>query len=179
MSDLEAASRALIVPLVRGERTRPLSTREQIRLSAWGYKTGIMLALAHPQDERHVPPEHYRHFRDTVKPSDGTTIWIGGLIPTLAGGTDFRAGWSKPERLDFWKRDGTLDRHGYRLSFSIAHLVFQVVFEPYGNKLGRPRTTRDIWTRIRPVSKGEWPPGRWLSVDALEGLAEGRFIPAR
>jgi len=179
MSELEDSSRDLLVPLVRGERTWPLAAQEQVRLSAWGYKTGTMLALALPQDERWVPPEHYRRFGDTGKPPDGTTIWIAGLVPTLAGGTDFKAGWSKPERLDFRKRDGTLDRHGYRLSFSIAHLVFQVVFEPYGNKLDRPRATRDIWTRIRPISKGEWPPGRWLNLDELERLAEGRFIDPR
>jgi hypothetical protein len=43
----------------------------------------------------------------------------------------------------------------------------------------RPREMRDIWTRIRPVSKGEWPPGRWLVVDDLATLAGGRFIPMR
>jgi hypothetical protein len=178
MSQLEAASKPLVTSMVRAEHQGSLSASEQIRLATWGYKTGIMLAVAHPEDQRWVPREHYRYLYENRKPPNGVHIWIAALVPEHPDGSGLRTGWSTGERLDFWRGDETLDRQGYRLTFSVIALVFQIVFEPYGNKLGRPRETRDIWTRIRPVSKGDWPPRRWFTTDALPGLVGGKFINA-
>lgn len=164
LSDLETRTKELLSPLVLGQRTRSLTVPEQKKLAVWAYKTAIVLALMPPSEERFVPLEHYREFRETQTPPDDTWIWLAGLAPNSGHG-EFRAGWSQPEPLDYSTPDGRpKDRHGYRLSFSVVSLVFQVVWDAYGARLARIGESRDIFTRIRPISKGEWPRRRLLTI---------------
>ena len=177
MSDLQGKSKDLVTELILDRRTSSLSTTEQIRLSTWLYKTGVMIALAYPEDSRFVLPQDYRYFYDHRKPPDGTSVWIAALLFEPG---DNQVGWGKPERLDFSLADGTpIHPHGYRLSFSVVSLVCQIVGDPHGGKFDRPREFRDVWTRIRPISKGAWPPGRRLAAASLEDVAGGRIFPGR
>jgi len=177
MSDLEGEAKALVSALVLNQRTTPLSHREQIKLSKWLYKTGIMLALAYPADARFVLESDYRFFYEHRKPPDNTSICIAGLIPQIAGRDVVRTGWAKPERLDYSRLDGTpVEPPGYRLSFSVLSLICQILRDPHGGKFERPREFRDVWTRVRPVSKGAWPPKRWFPAEAIEDIAQGRIF---
>jgi hypothetical protein len=185
MSELEVRSKNVLTPLILGTRTAPLSESEQIKVSAWGFKTGIMLALAYPKEERHVLPDDYRFFKNHLKPPPGTFTWIARVAPDLGTG-QYQAGFSKPRRLHFWKSDGTLDHEGYGLTFSIVSLVFQIVRDPMvGYKripprqlFGRPREAQEVWTRIQPISKGAWPPQHWIAAESLASIAEGNFVPS-
>lgn len=175
MSDLENTSKELLVPLILGARTTPLSVPEQKRLATWGYKTAIMTALAYPEDERFVPAEDYRLFYEHRKPPDGTFMWIGAVAADLDGKT-YAAGFSRSQRLDFWKSDGSpVEGHGYRITFSVVALVFEVMRDPHGGKVRREYDHGEIWSRIRPISTGEWPPRRWLTPDLVAGLHTGTF----
>lgn len=177
MSNIEVTSQALVTELVTHQRNSPLGAHEQIKLATWLYKTGIMLALAYPEDARFVLEEDYRYLYEHKKPPNGTTIWIAALSPELDGEGRVQVGWAKPERLDFTRQDGTpIDPHGYRLSFSVIGLVCQVLRDPHGGKFKRPKAFRDVWTRIRPVSNDPWPPARWFSTLSLEDIAGGRIF---
>jgi hypothetical protein len=179
MSDLEGGSKALVTELILDRRTAPLSTTEQIKLSTWLYKTGIMIALAYPEESRFVLADDYRFFYEHRKPPDGTSVWISALA--FEPGEQIQVGWGKPERLDFSRAaDGTaIEPHGYRLSFSVVTLVCQIMRDPHQGKFDRPREFRDVWTRIRPISKGIWPPGRRLAAAGLEDVAGGRIFSGR
>lgn len=176
MSDMEAKTRDLLEPMLLGTRTRPLSVPEQKRVATWVYKTAIMLALAHSDDERFVPKEDYRFLYEQRVPPEGTYVWIAAVATDLDG-KNYSAGYSRPQRLDFWKSDGTsVEGHGYRLPFSILSLVCEVIRDPHGGKITKPRPLRDVWTRVRPISDGAWPPGRWLTPAHVFDLHNGRFI---
>jgi hypothetical protein len=58
-------------------------------------------------------------------------------------------------------------------SFSVIGLLCQVIGDPLGGRFERPRAYRDVWTRVHPISKGEWPPGRWILSSKLEEVAGG------
>jgi hypothetical protein len=175
MSDLEKKSKRLVTELLTDKRTTPLSHVEQIKLSVWIYKTAIMLALAYPAADRFVLADDYHYFYEHRKPPNGTGIWIAAAAHV--GSNEMQVGWTRPERLDFSRADGTaLDPHGYRLSFSVVSLICQVMRDPHGGNFARPRAFRDVWIRIRPVSKGTWPPGRRISSAALEDVAGGRIF---
>jgi hypothetical protein len=175
MNDVEVQTQDLLIPLVLGQRTYGLTHPEQKRLSVWAYKTAIVLALITPPADRFVPVEHYKLLRDTRMPPHDTWIWIAGVATESRG--EVRSAWSQPEKLVYTASDGTVDpRHGYRLSFSVMSLMFQVIWEAHGAKLERPRGLSDVFTRIRPISKGHWPPGRLLTLDALDDLHNGRFL---
>jgi hypothetical protein len=176
MSDMERSTMPLLTPMMLGRRTTPLSADEQKQIGIWGYKTGIMLALAYKEDEQWVPPGDYRFFYEHRRPPDGTWIWLATL--DVRYGDELRLGWSHPEKLEFHTPDGR--RHypdGYRLSFSGVALVFQIVKDPHGAKLDRPKQFRDFWTRVRPISKGQWPPAGHLRTVDLDQVTLGRFIP--
>lgn len=79
-----------------------------------------------------------------------------------------QVGWAKPERLDFSRPDGPVLAHGYRLSFSVISLICQIVRDPFGGKFARPRAFRDVWVRVQPISKGEWPPARRIAASTIE-----------
>jgi hypothetical protein len=178
MSDLEGTSKELVTELILDKRTAPLSAGEQIKLSTWLYKTGVMIALAYPAESRFVPSEDYRFFYAHRKPPDGTSVWIAALA--FEPGERIQVAWGRPERLDYTRLDGTpVDPHGYRLSFSIVSLVCQIIGDPHEGKFDRPREFRDVWTRIRPISKGGWPPGRRLAAAGIEDVAGGRIFPGR
>jgi hypothetical protein len=175
MSDLEGTSQELVTSLALYQRTAPLGAQAQIALSAWSYKTAIMTALAYPLEHRYVPDEHYRYFYEERKPPDGTTMFMAGLIPQTDDGT--HVVWAKPERLNFARLDGPpIDGHGYRLSITVMALVVQVIYDPHGGRFKRPREFRDVWTRIRPVSKGAWPPGRRIAGKDIEDIGGGRIF---
>jgi hypothetical protein len=141
----------------------------------WTYKTAIMLALAQPEDERYVPLEDYRYFYEYRRPPHGTYIWAGRVEPDFGDG-GYQAAFGKTQRTEHRRADGTIDRVGYRLSFSIVSLVLQVIKDPYEARLDRPRRTRAYWARLQPISKGEWPPLRSMSLTDLYDLHNGRFI---
>jgi hypothetical protein len=175
MSELETRSRPLVSELATDARTAPLSHAEQITLSAWLYKTAIMLALAYPAEDRFVLPGDYHYFYEHRRPPHGTTIWIAALVQTEE---ELRIGWTQPERLDFTREaDGTaIEPPGYRLSLSVLALLCQIVHDPHGGSFARPREYRDVWTRVMPISKGEWPPGRHIASSEIEDVARGRIF---
>jgi hypothetical protein len=72
-----------------------------------------------------------------------------------------------------------MDATGYRISFSVLALVVQVVRGAEREKFKRPTPFGRIWTRVMPISKGEWPPAYRMSVKSLDSLGEGRIINGR
>jgi hypothetical protein len=180
MSELEQDSMDLVTSLIVEQRTSPLGTQEQVRLSTWLYKTGIMLSLAYPPENQYVPRDDYHYFYEHRKPPDGTSVWIASIIPLNASSGTYQLGWASPERLDFARPDGTpIEPAGYRLSFSVIALICQIMRDPHGGTFARPREYRDVWTRIRPISKGQWPPGRQIAAEGLEGVAGGKIFRGR
>jgi hypothetical protein len=175
MSELESKCRPLITELATDARTTPLSHAEQIRASAWLYKTAIMLALAYPPEDHYVLADDYHYFYEHRRPPHGTTIWIAALVQTE---DVFRVGWSQPERLDFTRAtDGTpIEPPGYRLSLSVLALICQIVRDPHGGTFERPHEFRDVWARVMPISKGSWPPERRIPSKEIEDVARGRIF---
>jgi hypothetical protein len=173
MSGIEVRSKPLISELALDVRTVPLSHDEQAELSTWLYKTAIMLALLYPATDRYVPEVQYRDFRDHHRPPHGITIWIAAVAPTSERVSHI--GWGKPERLDLriTQSGQTIERQGYRISFSVFALICQMMWDPFGAGFAKPRAYRDAWTRIRPMSKGAWPPVRRFPEADLEDLAGG------
>jgi len=173
MSEMESRTKPLLVPFVLATRTAPIAPREQISIATWAFKTAIMLALAHPIEEPFVPLEDYSRFYIERKPPANTWIWVAGLVPIE--GEVVRVAWSQPRQLKYTlHRKGVCrEKYGYRLAFSVGSLVIEVIREPIRGKLERPREARDMFTRIRPVSPGKWPPGLWLSPAGLDDLVEG------
>lgn len=173
MSILEARTRELLTPLILGTRSASLSVPEQKKVAVWGYKTAIMAALAYPEEERFVPAEDYRYFYEHRTPPNGTWVWIGALAADL-GGNSYSAGFSRSQKLDFWKADGSpVQGHGYRISISVVSLVFEVMRDPHGSRITREYDDGEIWTRIRPISKGQWPPRVWLTPHHVADLHNG------
>jgi hypothetical protein len=175
MSELETRSKDLISELVLDTRSAPLGHAEQIAVATWIFKTSTMLALAYPEEHHHVPLEDYRFFYEHRKPPDGTTIFIASLYVDANEGDQVYVGWTKPERLDYGRRGVVLEPHGYRLSLSVFLLIAQVLRDPHGGRFERPRAYRDVWTRVRPISKGNWPPGRRIPHSQLEDVADGKL----
>lgn len=104
---------------------------------------------------------------------------MAGLVPHQEDDR-LRIAWSKPEELQYRAGDWVLDEKGYRVTISVIALVFQVIFVPRGGKLTRDAPfAREVWTRIQPISKGDWPPKRWLSPEAMERFASGSFTFVR
>ena len=175
MSRLEDSTKELLIPLLTNERTHDITPSEQTRLAIWGYKTAIVLSLVTPADERVVPSEHFEHLYHEGAPPNSTWVWIGGVQSEARG--EVRSGWSQPERLVVTLADGTLAPHpAYRLSFSAMALFFQVVHDPGAEGIVRPKELSDVFIRVRPISKGSWPPGRLLTLDALDDMKNGRFL---
>lgn len=176
MSDMEASTKDLLEPLLLGSRTRLLSIPEQKRIATWVYKTAIMLALAHPKEDHFVPPADYRFFYEHRRPPNGTFIWLAA-VATNIDGQIYSAGFSRPQRLDFTKHGVPVEGHGYRIPFSVLSLVAEVIRDPHGGKLMKPREFSDIWTRVRPISSGDWPPKRWLTPEYVADLVHGEIKP--
>jgi hypothetical protein len=176
MSRLEVRAQELLTPLILGTRTGSLSVAEQKTIAAWAWKTGAMLALAHPNDERYVTPPDYGYFREHQRPPRGTYVWIARVEPDI-GVSDFQAGFSKQHRTDYRRPgDPEIDRVGYRLQFSVFAAVFDVIKDPYEARLSRPPGVRDYWCRVQPISKGEWPPPRQMTLRDLHELHTGRYF---
>jgi hypothetical protein len=173
LSQLESTSKDLVTALVLNDRACALSPTEQIKLSTWLYKTGIMLALVYPETDHYVARADYRYFFEKQKPPDGTTIFIAGLDNT--GDDRDQLGWARPQRLDFSRSDATV-AHGYQISFSVLALLCQIYRGPVGGRFVRPRRYADAWTRVRPVSKGAWPLSRVFLASGLEDVARGPIL---
>jgi hypothetical protein len=131
-----------------------------------------MLALVYPESDHYVPKADYRDFNEQGKPPDGTTIFMAALDNETEIGTQL--GWTRPSRIDFSRADGTVAAQGYRLSFSVLALLCQIFRDPFGGRFARPRRYADVWTRVRPISKGVWPPARTFLAAGLEVSPKGR-----
>lgn len=171
MSRLEGTSKELVTGLILSQRTHALSHAEQIKLSNWLYKTGIMLALLYPEKDHYVPQADYRYLYEQTKPPDSTTIFIAWL--DTEGENRRQLGWAKPRRLDFSGADGTIAAQGYTISFSVMGLLCQIFRGPHGGLFERPRQYADAWTRVYPVSTGTWPPSQFFLAEKLEDVARG------
>lgn len=172
MSRLEGTSKELVKGLVLNQRTHALSQADQIKLSNWLYKTGIMLALLYPEADHYVPRADYRYFYEHGKPPDSTTIFIAWL--DNEGANRRQLGWAKPRRLDFSPAaEGAIEARGYTISLSVMGLLCQIFRGPPGGIFERPRQYADAWTRVCPVSTGVWPPSCFFLADRLEDVARG------
>lgn len=176
MSNLEMSSRAVVTSVAVGERRTNLNPGEQGQLALWLFKTGLMLALAHPQEARVVAHHEYSDFFKTRRIPDGTSIDVGRLLDDPDARGRVHLGWSNMNKIDFHRSDGSpIYPSGYRISLSIFSLVCQILRDPHGPGFGRAGEGLRAWTRIHPLSDGRWPPPLVFHPSGLEDIARGEI----
>ncbi len=167
MSDLETASRDVLIQLVRGENCR-LDADAQRAVAVWGYKTALMVSLALRNSP--VPQGHYETFYDTREPPEGTQVW---LAAHAWGQRDvLQAGRLQPQRMEYATADGRPgELHGYRLTLNVAALVFHISYDPYGGTF----IPHDVWLPIFPEPSPTlpWPPNLRITDQGLLSMGEG------
>jgi hypothetical protein len=161
MSDFETRARELLADPICGI-ARSYPTNEQIAVAAWAFKTSCMLDCS--WRGRTMPEHHYRHlFRFRVPPTS-VHIWFTSYAP--AKGEEFRSAWAKRVGLEL-AAPSIGRRHGYRLTFSVGHLVFHVFGHVGSEKLHYPTLTvpsgeqlSDFFRPVWPITELDvsWPP---------------------
>jgi hypothetical protein len=72
MSDLEVASKPVLVSMIRGEQTEPV---DQTLLSFWAAKTAMMLQFMYSEELHGIPVAHYQHVYELV------ISLVGWMVP--------------------------------------------------------------------------------------------------
>jgi hypothetical protein len=171
MSDLEKATKAVLLPMARVPASRiKLSLRAQALLTMWIVKTDMVLEFAnaepyYTQDERTL-------FKETLTPPDHTWIWIGKYRGTLKNTRSL-------DRILFRYTDGTVVL-GHLTTMSLGGFVFQVLSYK-GGELGHwekipyqvgpwEQSLVRLWPPL-PGSDIEWPPSEDFDDDGMARLA--------
>jgi hypothetical protein len=76
LSDLESAVAPLLTRLVCGEPAS-LATDQQALLSAWSYKTVLLLQLIRPRAIRSIPAARFHEFFSLRRPPSDSRLWLG------------------------------------------------------------------------------------------------------
>jgi hypothetical protein len=159
MNDLEKAVRPLLVMLKRWETVLLDATRQGV-LSAWAWKTILMLELAGGQ--RLIPADEYERFYQDRSPPPSAHIWI---MPWLPAGGDGRKWamlhWRGELRFARTGDELTGAVGGYRQTIAIPGVAFQGIGEFIGVDnmvLGGAATQRGFIDQIWPFERGlAWP----------------------
>jgi hypothetical protein len=178
MSRLETRAKPLIGPMTRGEPFELRTWRDYATVTAWGYKTALMLALTVSRQLRYVPANEFTFFYERRRPPSNVVIWIAAYL--WGAEPQMRTGWSKPQKLVF--DTGQEKRHGYVIAFNVGALVFQLVSDPFGGEYLRAADRReDMFLKIWPLPPEvkRWPPNRRLSEAGLDELGEARVFISR
>jgi hypothetical protein len=129
LSELESAAKPLLTPMIRGKH-QTLGPRQQRVVATWVMKTAAVIDRTHRH--RTVPPEHGRVLRERREPPPGVYVWLAAYgVDTFVGthkGFQFPSG-------------GGID-DAYGATFSIGHLVLQVLGLPEGEAEPFPSPTK-------------------------------------
>jgi hypothetical protein len=179
MSDFENTAKPLLIPLLHDRPTRWDSRLEKTLVARWAYKTALISTRTNRPQYWTVPTEDFRYLYEHRKPPLSVTILLGRYIE--APGEVFRPAWHGSSWFE-GKIDSGLEFHGYRVTFSVGHAIFQVwgrfgtdsdpqVAIPEFINEGVP--IEDVLRRLWPPANEphEWPPrGGQFTTSGLERL---------
>jgi hypothetical protein len=165
MSGLEAAVKPHLIPLLEHHPLRVLDAPARRVLATWAAKTALALALANPGAVP-IDPAIYRELeRRRTLPPARTFVWLASYRGTHGAYT---------HQSDLTATDGSASAPGYAVTFSIAHVVFQVLghAHPHRRHVAMPagweQAVQPIWPGAGLV---EWPAPRYLDDPRLEAFA--------
>ena len=173
MSRIEQAAKPHLVHPIQGQHVRWATGSAQIAVSAWAFKTALMLDCC--WEGQLFPARQYRYLYDLRVPLPETWITIAayGVQPDAK---TFRSGWAARSLIGYSTADGP--GHGYRVTFSVGHLVFQIFGHPGREQLQpvRPVTFGDqeieAFRTLWPLRVGrlDWPPPYGFDASALNEI---------
>lgn len=161
MNDLEMRVEPIILGPIRGESC-VFTAFDQIALASWAFKTATMLDCS--WRGRVVPKQHYRYVYRYRIPPPSVHIWVTYYAP--GEGEEFHSAWAQRVGLNL-ESPSLGRRHGYRMTFSVGHMVFQLFGYDGREELNVERViegapvplldvVRPLWPIVRlPL---EWPP---------------------
>lgn len=180
MSRVEQAAKPLLTPIFRDESTVLTKASEIVLVSAWAFKTALMYERAH-RAPWHTPDEHFSYVYERGAPPPNASVAIGryrpqpGQVPHIA--------WAERARVGPMTVDGETFA-GYRVTFSIAHAIFQVYGHPSSTDFklergGYPDGSDDpvpLFRSIWPLDFGvvDLPQPLALDTETLHRLEHGQ-----
>jgi len=177
MANLEQTAAPLLTPLIAGDTYVRVSPDEQAVMAHWAWKTFLMIELARMVGSRLVPPVEYaRYYTERATPPNAY-CWVMGL-QRRGGRAWFVQSWGGELRIGEEPSDLPDVANGYRGTFAIGHLAFQVIgqINP-ANELGFRHAGAqgglifNIWPGyIGPAL--EWPPPLFTDEHGLERFAQ-------
>jgi hypothetical protein len=176
---LDAAAKSLLTLPVRGEPQTIGRGSPQTVVSAWCFKTALLLELCAKSRASFIKPRDYRAFYHLRHPPEAVYIWLTayGQGPNE---TEFQAGWVRPWSARFSLLDGS-EREGYAITFNVGHLAVQIVGHDPPDDLnirqaGELPTTTNSSDYLLPLwpPTGEaihWPPKFGFDAGGLDALS--------
>jgi len=172
MSDLEKASKPLLLPLVGGQSRVWVDPAAQATLATWGVKTAMMAQFVYPKKRAIRDADHVWLYRNRSVPPD-YRVWIG---MRLQEGGEWPAFFRHsaltvaPPGRELEEMDNP---NAHRSTIGVGHCVLHVIghYVEDGPVLDIEGTYQSAFARIWPTAEGiEWPPRVVLGMDAIRKL---------
>lgn len=176
MSQMEAAVKPVLTPMIKGEHPVLVSAADQELLTAWATKTAMTMEFA-PTAQRAIPQVHRDYIQQTHRAPPRVKAWIGGR----SAGTSIvrydyqRIGDDQPDH----------DDDGYGVMIAVGGVFIHLLSLPTslgsdpvqdpGIPFDPTGALSHVMTRITPARRGDipFPPPTLVDEQELDGFFAG------
>lgn len=146
LSAIESEAKPALEHLVfEGGQPIAATSAEQHSLAVWGYKTALLLIAWHGLEL--LPPQPFRHFRQTTAPGTQGVVWIASRVEGSGAFGPYRVDGGRIRQ----EGDDSAETNSFSVLFAVGPVVFRV-FSHFGDLTlalnDEPLKTH--WLRIWP-----------------------------